>query len=64
MVWCPSARLLTLDRELQEAPAEMREAGVRLPACKACADSYGVSEELERLGLEVRYMGEPLTRYL
>ncbi|MBW1680171.1 MAG: DsrE family protein [Deltaproteobacteria bacterium] len=64
VVWGPSSKLLTQDKELQEALAEMKEAGVRLLACKACADSYGVSEDLERLGLEVRYMGEPLTRYL
>lgn len=39
----------------------MREAGVELVACKACAESYGVSQKLEVLGVEVRFMGRPLT---
>ena len=33
-------------------------------ACKACADSYGVSDILEKMGIEVKYMGQPLTQYL
>jgi len=36
----------------------MREAGVKLLACKKCSDMYEVSEDLERLGIEVKYMGE------
>ena len=42
----------------------MKEAGVELVACKACADLYGVSEKLESLGIEVKYMGVPLTEML
>jgi len=42
----------------------MRAAGVILLACKACSDSYGVSEGLEELGVEVKYMGEPFTQIL
>jgi hypothetical protein len=64
IVWGPSARLLTEDRELQDRIQEMREAGVGLLACKACSDSYGVSDGLERLGIEVKYMGEPFTQIL
>jgi hypothetical protein len=64
IVWGPSARLLTEDRELQGRIEEMKEAGVGLLACKACSDSYGVSERLEQLGIEVKYMGEPFTQIL
>jgi hypothetical protein len=42
----------------------MGEAGVELVACKACADSYGGSGKLEELGIEVKYMGVPLTEML
>ena len=42
----------------------MKEAGVKLMACKACADMYGVSNDLEKLGIEVKFMGQPLTEYL
>jgi hypothetical protein len=64
IVWGPSAKLLTQDSELQDRIEEMRAAGVVLLACKACSDSYGVSEGLEKLGVEVKYMGEPFTQIL
>jgi len=64
VVWGPSAQLLTVDEELQTAVEQMKQEGVELVACKACSDSYGVSEELEALGVEVKYMGQPLTEML
>ena len=64
VVWGPSSQLLSTDVELQEQVAAMREAGVLFYACKACADGYGVSERLEELGVEVKYMGQALTDYL
>ena len=38
--------------------------GVKVQACVACADSYGVSQALRDLGLEVKAMGVPLTGML
>lgn len=64
IVWGPSARLLSRDKELQEKITQMKEAGVVLEACKACADLYGVASDLEELGVEVKYMGVPLSDYL
>jgi hypothetical protein len=64
IVWGPSARLLSQDEELQEKIEQMKEAGIVLEACKACADLYGVSPDLEALGIEVKYMGVPLSDYL
>jgi len=64
VVWGPSAKLLTEDKELQASIAKMREAGVVLEACKACADQYEVSPGLEAMGIDVKYMGTPLTEYL
>lgn len=64
IVWGPSSKLLSEDEELQMGIARMIEAGVELVACKACADLYGVSEKLEELGIEVKYMGGPLTSML
>lgn len=63
VVWGPSAKLLAEDKELQEYIAKMKEAGITLKACKGCSDMYGVSEKLESLGIEVKYMGE-LTDYI
>jgi hypothetical protein len=64
IVWGPSARLLVEDTELQEQIQRMDEEGIVLEACKKCSDMYGVSEKLEALKIDVRYMGEPLTNYL
>lgn len=64
IVWGPSANLLASDEELQAELEELKNAGVELLACKACADRYGVSDKLTALGVEVIYMGAPLTGML
>ena len=65
IIWGPSSKLLANDIEIQEHIAAMRDAGIVLRACKACSDSYGVSEKLEKLGgISIEYMGVPLTEML
>ncbi len=61
IVWGPSARLLAGDKDLQAEIKTMMNDGVKIQACLACADSYGVTEQLRKLGIEVKYMGKPLT---
>ncbi|MGO8760725.1 MAG: DsrE family protein [Desulfobaccales bacterium] len=64
VVWGPSAQLLAVDRELQEELEDLKAAGVELLACQACADLYSVTDELRDLGIEVIFMGKPLTEML
>jgi len=64
IAWGPSSKLLSEDTELQAYFQKIKGAGVEMLACRACADEYGVTETLERLGMTVIYMGEPLTKYL
>lgn len=64
IVWGPSARLLAEDAELQESIATLMAGGVHVSACRRCAENYEVADQLEALGLEVIYMGEPLTKIL
>ena len=64
IIWGPSSNLSAKDKEIQEYIAQMREVGVKIEACKTCADIYGVSDKLEDLGIEVKLMGMPLTDYL
>lgn len=64
IVWGPSSKLLSEDAELQEYIQEMKKVGVELFACKACADMYGVSDKMAKLGLEVKYIGKDLTSLL
>jgi len=64
IVWGPSARLLSADEELQAKVKSMMDDGVTFQACLACADMYGVAPKLRELGVDVKYMGEPLTNLL
>ena len=38
--------------------------GVQVQACLACANMYGVANQLKGLGIEVIMMGSVLTDYL
>ena len=64
IVWGPSANLLANNSRLESQVKSMISDGIKLQACKACSDSYGVSKKLEDIGVEVIYMGVPLTNYL
>ncbi len=64
IVWGPSSKLLSNDLELQASVARMQEAGVVFKACKACTDGYGVSDKLQELGVDVKYMGVELTELI
>ncbi|MGO1479221.1 DsrE family protein [Senegalia sp. (in: firmicutes)] len=64
IIWGPSSKLLSEDEELQDYISKMKEEGIDIVACKACSNNYGVTEKLEDLDIDVKYMGEPLTNYL
>ena len=64
IVWGPSQRLLLADKSLQEKVKAMQNDGVVVEACIACAMGYGIVEDLKKLGITVRGMGEPLSNYL
>ncbi len=64
MIWGPSARLLAENVQLQEKVQEIAKTGVRLQACIVCTDDYGVSDTLEKLGVELTHTGEMLTKAL
>ena len=64
LVWGPSAKLLTEDKELQDYLKKMQEIGVHTIACKGCADLYGIADKLDNLGITVRYTGVELTNYI
>lgn len=64
IVWGPSAKLVSENTEIQESLAKLMKSGVKTEACKACADEYGISAKLATLGIDVKYMGVPLTEIL
>ena len=64
LVWGPSSKLSSEDKDIQASLNKMKEEGVELLACKGCADQYGVSSKLEELGIEVKYTGTYLTDFI
>ncbi|MFC1607287.1 DsrE family protein [Candidatus Latescibacterota bacterium] len=64
IIWGPSSLLLSVDKELQDYLKKMKDEGVIIEACKACADMYGVSDKLTAMGVDVQYLGKPLTNML
>ena len=61
IIWGPSSKLLAEDVELQEYIKKIKDSGVELSACIVCADMYGVTEKLKKLGIDVKPMGKPFT---
>ena len=64
LIWGPSDVLLQKDSEVQEKVKEFKDNGIVLEACLWCANQYGVTEDLKKMGIDVKYMGKPLTEYL
>jgi len=64
VVWGASAKLVAENSMIQKKIKEALDAGVKITACKACADQLGVTESLKSLGIEVKYWGQPLTELL
>ena len=64
ILWGAPARLAAEHPGVQAVVRAMLDAGVRVSACKACADQLGVTAVLEGLGIEVIYWGEGLTGIL
>lgn len=64
LVWGPSAKLLSEDKDLQKYLQKMKKEGVTLLACKGCADQYKISDQLTEIGVTVRYTGKDLTNFI
>ena len=64
VIWGPSAKLISENVKLQEKVKAMQKDGVIVEACIACANDYNVTEDLRRLGYDVKGMGKPLTDFL
>lgn len=64
IIWGAPTQLVSEDATIQEKVKEALDAGVHITACKACADQLGVTEDLEKQGIEVIYWGSSLTELL
>ncbi|MGO9566959.1 MAG: DsrE family protein [Desulfomonilaceae bacterium] len=64
VIWGSTARLTSENVEVRSRIKELLSAGVKVSACKACADELGVTEKLVTLGIEVKFWGQPLTEII
>lgn len=64
VAWGPSQPLLLGNDAVRERLEDLDAAGVELYACRACSDEYGLSDDLEALGLRVEHTGQMLTEAL
>ena len=64
IIWGGSSKLIAEDENIQKKIKDLIRSGIHFFACKACADQLGVTEILEKNGIEVKYVGETLTNIL
>lgn len=64
MVWGASVKLLSDNKELWGKIEKIKQSGVRLCACVACVDEYGVADEYLRMGIEAIHTGVVMTECL
>lgn len=64
IIWGSTAKL-AVENELIKTKIEMAiHTGVKISACKACAEQLGVDKSLMDMGVEVKYWGANLTELL
>jgi len=64
LIWGASQKLVATNSEVQEQMKLMEEVGVKVIACKKCAEDQGISNELQACGIDVFYTGEVLSPWL
>ena len=64
IIWGNATQLVKENKELQDLVKEAMDHGVHVTACRKCADDLKATSILEKLGVEVIYWGEPLTKLL
>jgi hypothetical protein len=64
IIWGGTTKLVFENKKIQEHIKDMIKSGVFVSACRACAEQLGAVDTLLKLGVEVKYWGEPLTKLL
>ncbi len=64
IIWGASAKLIGAEMKYQKLVKEMIDSGINVEACKVCSDNFDASNTLLELGVDVKSMGEQLTKYL
>lgn len=64
VIWGATAKYVAEDEKIQERINIARQAGVEFSACVSCANNLGVTEELEKMDIEIIRWGEKLSNLL
>ena len=64
IIWGEPTKLTAEDEKYQEVVKRLIQGGVKVSACKACAQLLNAEEKLKELGVEVIYWGEKLTKLI
>lgn len=64
IVWGATVKLLATDNQIQGHFKQIIEEGVNVSVCRSCAEQLEVLEKIEKLGIEHKYWGAPLTDIL
>jgi hypothetical protein len=64
VLWGPAEKTIAENTEMQEMVKEYQGLGKPVFACKTCSDRYGVTEEMEKLGCVVDYVGSIVSQWM
>jgi len=58
VIWGASQQISSEDKEIKEKIQEMVDAGIKVVACKKCAENMYIESQLSSCGIEIFYTGE------
>jgi len=64
IIWGAADEVAATNPAIQERIKELMDMGVKFTACKRCAETLGVADQLLAMGVEVKFWGESLTKLL
>ena len=64
IVWGAPSKLIAENKAIQSLVLEAMDNGVKISGCLHCAQELGVEQELKDLGIDLQYMGVPLTELI
>lgn len=64
LIWGSSSKLVSENKDIQNYIESLQQEGIRIIACKQCAENYNIVEKLEKQNIEVFYTGEFLSNWL
>lgn len=63
LVWGASQQILSEDKEMQEKVSEMIQDGIKVVACKKCAENMYVEKNLDACGVELLFSGKFISEW-